>query len=96
MLSRPKFRGLPTCNICYEIFENMDQFNCHILIHYYLIPPFVCPACYLVFGNSIDLKRHVVIHIPGKYICPTCNKRYKKQAWLVYHLKEHQTPSKNP
>jgi len=49
---------------------------------------FVCSFCPFSASQRSDITRHEARHVPAKFKCSKCDKRYKRKESLWVHLKQ--------
>lgn len=79
-----------SCTLCNKVYQHTSSLNAHVLEAHTQMS-FTCtfPGCYKVFDSARFLKQHERMHLPGTFVCPTCNARFKTRQNLNGHMLIH-------
>jgi len=81
------------CLTCNTVFNTNKAFKDHIKKHG--DNGLVCDVCSKKFSYTSDLRQHYKCHIDTKDIpCPKCDKIYKRQSDLNFHMDNKHNPQK--
>ncbi|CAL8131567.1 unnamed protein product [Orchesella dallaii] len=77
------------CVFCNKLFSGSTKLQEHIIVIHTKERPFKCNTCERLFPLEKHLKQHSRIHSDKTYYdCPHCDKKFKQNASLYYHLKQ--------
>lgn len=88
-LNKIKHKKEIKCNICNQLFDNLNTLKFHKQTEHTLKKPFKCEKCLKEFNFEINLIIHIASHQTDYLKCPICYLDFQRQSSFQGHLKNH-------